>query len=76
MAIGVVRSEDDPSYVIIWDLAQQVEVCRFVCHHRPFHLAWSPNGQTLATASMDQTVKLWDIARIINERQGGLPGTK
>jgi WD40 repeat protein len=68
LALGFVKSEHEPSCVSVWDWRQQVELVRFVCHYRPFRLAWSPGGHTIATASVDMTVKLWDIDRILNDQ--------
>jgi RNA polymerase sigma factor (sigma-70 family) len=36
-------------------------------------LAFSPDGKTLASGSMDQTVKLWDVTK--GEEKAGLPET-
>ena len=70
LAIGVIGPEHHPSYVRIWDFEAKKEVLNFVCHEAPFtHLAWSPNGQTLATASRDHTVKLWDIEAMLKKAE-------
>lgn len=57
LAIGV---EDD---VILWDTTKNEEVTTLSGHEADiFSLAFSADGQTLASGSEDRTIRLWDVA--------------
>jgi WD40 repeat protein len=46
----------------LWDVATGRERLTFRCHERGIEgMAFGPEGRTLATASPDQTVKVWDL---------------
>jgi len=52
-----------PTQIILWDVAAGAEVRRLRGHTNTiWALAFSPDGKTLASGSMDQTVKFWDTA--------------
>jgi hypothetical protein len=52
-----------PSDVVICDASSLREVRRMSGHTNSiFALAFSPDGKTIASGSMDQTIKLWDWA--------------
>ncbi|MCB0165199.1 MAG: TIR domain-containing protein [Anaerolineae bacterium] len=61
-----------------WDLAEAEGVALRGHRGRVFSLAFSPNGQTLASASFDGTVQLWDIEApmvsptILSDHQDGV----
>jgi WD40 repeat protein len=68
LAIGRIMGEHAPNDVKIWDLDERRGIYSFICHHRPLSgLAWSPDGKTIATASCDKTVKLWDIDAMLKK---------
>ncbi len=55
--------------VKLWDVAKRKQRIHFEAHPSDIlSLAFSPDGQRLATASADRTTKLWEIARIQERR--------
>src|SRR5206468_2069149 len=49
----------------LWNLSSGAEPATTNAHPRTvWDLAFSPDGQKLATASFDQTIKLWDVASL------------
>jgi WD40 repeat protein len=65
LAIADVFREDEPSVVRLWDLVERREIARFAGHTEAIvDMAVSPDGQRLATASLDGTAILWDLSRL------------
>ncbi len=53
----------------LWDLASKKDVATVPAHEGPINqLALSPDGKYLATASLDKTVKVWEVAAILTAR--------
>ncbi|HEV3005572.1 MAG TPA: WD40 repeat domain-containing protein [Pirellulales bacterium] len=49
---------------LVWDIARQKLAVALVWHRQPvLAVAVSPDGETLATGSRDQTVAIWNIGR-------------
>lgn len=59
LGFGVYQSED--TGVILWDLDTKKHR-RTLVGHRPFAVAFSPDGKTLASTSGRHDVVLWDVA--------------
>jgi WD40 repeat protein len=58
----VPHNQELQSEIRLWDVASRREIASLLGHsHSVFALAFSPDGKTLASGSMDQTVKLWEV---------------
>ena len=54
----------DGYLIRLWDVATGRQMTRFDAHdHQVLCLAFSPNGRTLASGSMDKTIRLWNVER-------------
>ncbi len=67
---------DEPAQVKVWDAVTGQEICTITATADPKsvkHLAFSPDGGRLATASSDWKVKVWDAAtgHLIHTLDGG-----
>jgi WD40 repeat protein len=66
--------------VKLWDVASGKEKFTLSGHTMLLHdMAYSPDGRTLASASADRTVKLWEVATgraIQTLRQDAEPGER
>ncbi|MCP3975546.1 MAG: protein kinase [bacterium] len=60
----LVAATDDERGIQIWDVDTRMRVAEWSELHDEAlrEIALSPNGSTLATASLDDTVKVWDLA--------------
>jgi WD40 repeat protein len=70
LAIG-----DSRGLVMLWKISPESQklFSTLVAHQRPItDLAFSPDGQRLATASFEHTAKIWDVAS--SEELASLPG--
>jgi WD40 repeat protein/serine/threonine protein kinase/tetratricopeptide (TPR) repeat protein len=60
-AARIASTSANDFFVNIWDVASQKIVHGPLRHsHGITSIAWAPDGQRLATGSMDETVKIWD----------------
>jgi WD40 repeat protein len=60
LAIGFGRSNSIDSGIMLWDVSTRV-CLRTLSGHRPFALAFSPDGRTLVSTSERHDVVLWDV---------------
>lgn len=65
LAIGIASLQRNQSLVKIWHINEKREIAEIECKKSFITcVAWSGDGNTIATCGRDQTVRLWDVSRI------------
>lgn len=70
-------TDDGPDYCVqLWDVDAGTEIRRFYAHYNPIYsVAFSHDGNRLASGSSDYTARLWDVTpetRIVSNGEEGI----
>jgi len=69
-AVGERAKQKRPGTLYLWDVGTGRLLWEQVCHDGDVtSLAFLPDGKTLVSGSRDKTVKLWEITRLLRQRE-------
>jgi len=67
--VGERANQQRPSALYLWDVGTGRSLWEQVCHDGDVtSVAFLPDGKTLVSGSRDKTVRMWEITRLLRER--------